>query len=63
MDKDMDKGSGLGLDVVDRIIRNRHQGVITVSLNQAEPVAQSVYPFPEELIDSSKDDKALQGHI
>lgn len=29
--KDMGKGSGLGLDVVSRVIRNRHQGSITVT--------------------------------
>ncbi|NEQ95671.1 MAG: cyclic nucleotide-binding domain-containing protein [Cyanothece sp. SIO2G6] len=29
--KAMGKGSGLGLDVVQRIVKNRHQGIVTVS--------------------------------
>ncbi|WP_268744355.1 ATP-binding protein [Leptolyngbya sp. Heron Island J] len=29
--KSVDKGSGLGLDIVSRIVRNRHQGNVTVT--------------------------------
>ncbi|MDJ0705431.1 MAG: ATP-binding protein [Leptolyngbyaceae cyanobacterium MO_188.B28] len=44
--KDMDKGSGLGLDVVGRIIRNRHQGVITVTSVPGRTCCTVCLPIP-----------------
>lgn len=45
--KDMGKGSGLGLDAVNRIIHNRHQGIVSVTSKPGRTCFTVCLPIPE----------------
>lgn len=45
--KEMGKGSGLGLDAVQRIVKNRHQGIVTVSSEPGRTCFTVCLPLPE----------------
>ncbi|MDY7024503.1 MAG: ATP-binding protein [Cyanobacteriota bacterium] len=51
--KDMGKGSGMGLDVVSRIVRNRHQGMITVESESGRTCFTVCLPIPENSLSCS----------
>jgi len=44
--KDMGKGSGLGLDAVNRIIHNRHQGIVSVTSKPGRTCFTVCLPIP-----------------
>ncbi|MGD2184304.1 sensor histidine kinase [Lusitaniella coriacea] len=46
--KDMGKGSGLGLDAVNRIVTNRHQGTVTLTSNPGQTRLIVCLPIPDK---------------
>lgn len=46
--KDMGKGSGLGLDAVNRIVHNRHRGIVTVASRPGKTCFTVCLPIPDE---------------
>lgn len=46
--KEMGKGSGLGLDVVRRIVENRHQGVVSVLSQPGQTCFSVCLPLPDQ---------------
>ena len=52
--KDMGKGTGLGLDAVQRIVKNRHHGIVTATSQPGRTCFTVCLPLPDETSSSSQ---------